>query len=232
MRKNLVLIDFIEIVLSNNDIENIINNDKNNDYIFITEYDINFVKKYIPNIKILGIFTEFGSSYYSYSEEKNDFILEYNRKIEVKVNYALDILIKRVYFYLSGISHVLPYNMIYGTKYFYFVSFIGSSSDNSPFLLKSHSIRKYKNVLMDRLDRLIKGYDLDIILVDITDIGFFILPKNCNKVQVVDKLPSGYYEIFFTGKRNRINKDMMSHKKIHDIEINNEDELKYFLETL
>ena len=59
-----------------------------------------------------------------------------------------------------------------------------------------------------------------------------ILPKNCNKVQVVDKLPSGYYEIFFTGKRNRINKDMMSHKKIHDIEINNEDELKYFLETL
>ena len=49
---------------------------------------------------------------------------------------------------------------------------------------------------------------------------------------MVDKLPSGYYEIFFAGKRNRINKDIMSYKRIHDIEINNEDELKYFLETL
>ena len=77
MRKNLVLIDFIEIVSCNSDIKNIINNDKNNDYIFITEYDINFVRKYISNIKIVGVFTEFGSSYYSYSEEKNDYILEY-----------------------------------------------------------------------------------------------------------------------------------------------------------
>lgn len=232
MRKNLVLIDFIEIVSCNNDIENIINNDKNNDYIFITEYDINFVRKYISDLKILGIFTEFGSSYYSYSEENNDYILEYSQKIELKINYTLDILIKRVYFYLSGIPQVLPYNIIYGTKYFYFISFKGSSSNNFPFLLKSHSIRKYKNELMERLDRIIKGYDLEIILLDITDIGFFILPETCNKVYVVDKLPSGYYEIFFTGKRNIINKDIMSHKRIHDIEINNEDELKYFLETL
>lgn len=231
MRKNLVLIDFIEIVSCNSDIKNIINNDKNNDYIFITEYDINFVRKYISDLKILGVFTEFGSSYYSYSEEKNDYILEYSRKMGLRIHYALDILIKRVYFYLSGISHVLPYNIIYGTKYFYFISFIGSSA-NSPFLLKSHSIQKYKNVLMDRLDRIIKGYDLEIILFDITGIGFFILPKNCNKIQVTKKLPSGYYEIFFAGKRNIINKDIMEHKRIHDIEINSEDELKYFLETL
>ena len=49
---------------------------------------------------------------------------------------------------------------------------------------------------------------------------------------MVHHLPPNYYEIFFVGKRNEINKDIMNHGRIHDIEINNEDVLKYFLETL
>ena len=41
MRKNLVI---IEILNCDNSIRDIINNDKNNDYIFINEDNINYVK--------------------------------------------------------------------------------------------------------------------------------------------------------------------------------------------
>lgn len=232
MRKNLVIIDFIEILNCNNSIRDIINNDKNNDYIFISEDNINYVKKYLLDIKVMGIYTNFGSSYYSYSEEMNDYILEYSKKRERGIHYYFDILIKEVYSYISNIPYILPDDIIYKNNYYYFISLVGSVYKYSEFLYKYFQIEEYRKELKEKLEKIIKDNDLPIILVESDNIGFYILPEKCNKVQVVEKLPSNYYEIFFTGKRNIINKDIMSHKRIHDIEINNEDELKYFLETL
>lgn len=232
MRKNLVLIDFIQILSCDNNIINIIQNDKNNDYIFITEYNIEYIKKYLSKIRVLGIYTEFGSYYYSYSEEKNDYILEYTKKRGKGIHYEFDILIKAIYSYISTLPYILPDKMIYKARYYYYISFVGSVQNYSYFLSKYFTIEKYKDELKNKLQHLIKVYDLNLSLLDNGTLGFYILPEKCNKVQVVDHLPSNYYEIFFTGKRNDMNRNIMNHGRIHDIEINNEDELKYFLETL
>lgn len=230
MRKNLIIIDFIEILDCDKSIRDIINNDKNNDYILICENNINYVKKYLLDLRVMGIYTDFGSSYYS--KEKNDYILEFSDKREGGVHYSFDLLIKEVYSYISNLPYILPDNIIYKNNYYYFISLVGSVHKYSEFLYKYFKIEEYRKELKEKLEKIIKENDLNIILIDSGNIGFYILSDKCNKVKIVHKLPSNYYEIFFTGKRNKINREIMGHKRIHDIEINNEDELKYFLETL
>ena len=229
MKKNLIIIDFLLLLTKENEIDpyirGLIENDYRNDYRLINEESTLVIQPFIEKIRVNGFYTDSGCVYYRLKDEK--YFLDY-REEYVEIDFT--ILLKEIDNY--PLPYKKPRGMIIKGDFYYYVSLIGIEYPQSYVLYNVFPIQLYQQELKLRLELLCLQSNIDIEIINIGTIGFYLLPRQYKKTQIISKLPfQDYSKIFFLGKYNSHNREIMENPKIKDIEIQNREELKYFLET-
>lgn len=230
MKKNLIIIDFLLLLTKENEIDpsikEFIENDKKNDYRFISEESILVIQPIIEKIRVKGFYTDSGCVYYKLKDE--NYFIDYK---EESIDIDFTILLKEIDNY--PLPYKKPKGMIIKGDFYYYVSLVGIEYPQSYVLYNVFPIKLYQYELKLKLELLCLKSNIDVEIINIGTIGFYLLPRRYKKNQIISKLPfQDYSKIFFLGNYNSHNREIMKYPKIKDIEIQNREELKYFLETL
>lgn len=231
MKKNLIIIDFILLLTTKSEIDcyikKLIEDDKENDYILISEESIFILKPFLNDIKVKGLYTDSGCVYYSLKD--NEFILQYYEEKKEELN---PILYNEIYDYFSRLPYKIQKGSIIKGDYYYYFSFIGTEHPHNYVLYNLFPVELYQEELKLKIELLCLEHGLEYEFIKINTIGFYLIPKQYKKTQILSKLPfQDYSKILFLGKSNLHNKELIEDYRIETIEINNGKELKYFLET-
>ena len=233
MKKNLIIVDLILLLTKKKDIEpsikEIIENDDKNDYRFISEESILVLEHVLEQIKVKGFYTDSGCVYYEYRD--TEYILEYKEEKLNDLDKNFEILLGHIHDYT--LPYKKPHGMIIKGDYYYYISLVGVEHPQTEVLYNLFPIELYKEELKLKLKIICFELSIEIEIIDIGNIGFYLIPKEYKKQQIISKLPfQDYDRIIFLGNRNSHNRELMDNEKIYELEIKNIKELKYFLKTL
>lgn len=227
MKKNLVIIDFLSVLTENFEIDcsiqNIIENDRKNEYIFISEDSYSTLKSFLPKLKVVGFYMNNGCSYFRY--EKDKYILDYQ---ETPIEFDYEILFQKIRKY--PLPYESPKIHIFKEDFYYSISLVGSKFPQSYLLYYVFPIELYQKELKLQLELLCIEYNLDVDIINLGLFGFYIIPKQFKKKQILSKLSMVKYKnIFFFGKRNFQNTEIMDDTRLYDFEVNSISELREYL---
>lgn len=231
MKKNLILIDFLLLITKENKINDSIKykieNDPNNDYILISEESISILKPFLEKIRVKGVYTDSGCIYYRLKD--NQYILDYYVE---KVGDVSSILYNEIYEYFLRLPYKIRKGSIIKGDYYYYFSFIGTEYPQNYTLYHLFPIELYQEELKLKIELLCFEHGLEYEFIKISTIGFYLIPKQYKKNQILSKLPyQDYSKILFLGDSNLHHKELIEDYRIQTFEIKNGKELKYFLET-
>lgn len=232
MKKNLIIIDFLLLLTKkceiDDSIKELIENDEKNDYILISEESILLLEPFLKNIKVRGFFTDSGCVYFR--NEDNLYILDHQEKIPDNID---NIIINEIFQYFLNLPYKIPKGAIIKGDFYYYFSLVGQKYPQNYFLYNIFPIELYLEELKLKIQILCFENNLDFEFIEISCIGFYLIPKKFKKNQIISKLPfDEYNKIFFTGNYNNHNIEIMDNSLINDIKIKDIEQLKYFLETL
>ena len=231
MKKNLIIIDFLLLLTRDHKIDdaikNKIENDKHNDYIVISEESISILKPFLGNLRVKGVYTDSGCAYYRLKE--NEYILDYYVE---KISDLGSILYDEINKYFLRLPYKVPKGSIIKGDYYYYFSLIGTEHPQNYILYHLFPIELYQEELKLKIQLLCFENNIEIEFIKIRTIGFYLIPKQYKKKQILSKLPYHHYsKILFLGESNLHNKEIFEDRRIISIERNNTKQLKYFLET-